>query len=136
MEEIQSLCGPHCFSVPWPVLLYLRMRDLETRFTQLIWFSAFKVKHMNCILEFSLMVQWLRILLPMQETCVQSLVQENLTGHWATKPMCHNHSSLPAQEPMLCDKRNHCNENHLHCKEEPPLATATENPSTAVKIQK
>ena len=37
------------------------------------------------------MVQWFRIHLPLQETPVWSLVQEDFTCHRATKPMCHNY---------------------------------------------
>ena len=39
----------------------------------------------------SLVVQWVRLLLPMQGTQLRSLVQENSTCHWATKPMWHNY---------------------------------------------
>ena len=39
----------------------------------------------------SLVVQWLRIRLPMQGTGVQALVQEDLTCRRATKPMHHNY---------------------------------------------
>ena len=39
----------------------------------------------------SLVVQWLRIHLPMQETQVQALVQEDPTCHGATKPVRHNY---------------------------------------------
>ena len=39
----------------------------------------------------SLVVQWLRIHLPMQGTQVQSPVQEDPTGHEATKPIHHNY---------------------------------------------
>ena len=39
----------------------------------------------------SLVVQWLRIRLPMQGTQVQSLVQEDPTCCEATKPMHHNY---------------------------------------------
>ena len=38
----------------------------------------------------SLVAQWLRIRLPMQETRVQSLVQEDPTCCRATKPVSHN----------------------------------------------
>ena len=38
----------------------------------------------------SLVVQWLRIPLPMQGTWVQPLVQEDSMCHGATKPVCHN----------------------------------------------
>ena len=39
----------------------------------------------------SLVVQWLRIHLPMQGTQVQALVQEDPTCQGATKPMRHNY---------------------------------------------
>ena len=39
----------------------------------------------------SLVVQWLRIRLPMQGTWVQAVVQEDPTCHGATKPMHHNY---------------------------------------------
>ena len=39
----------------------------------------------------SLVVQWLRICLPMQGTRVRALVWEDPTCHRATKPMCHNY---------------------------------------------
>ena len=37
----------------------------------------------------SLVMQWLRIHLPMQGTQVQALFQEDPTCQEATKPMCH-----------------------------------------------
>ena len=39
----------------------------------------------------SLVVQWLRICLPMQGTQVRALVQEDPTCCRAAKPMCHNY---------------------------------------------
>ena len=39
----------------------------------------------------SLVVQWVRILLPMQGTQLRSLAQENSTCHWAIKPVCRNY---------------------------------------------
>ena len=39
----------------------------------------------------SLVVQWLRICLPMQGTQVRALVREDPTCHGATKPMRHNY---------------------------------------------
>ena len=45
----------------------------------------------KCELRASLVAQWLRIRLPMQETQVQALVQEDPTCHGATKPMRHNY---------------------------------------------
>ena len=43
----------------------------------------------------SLVVQWLRIHLPMQGTQVQSLVQEDSTCCRATKPMYHTRACVP-----------------------------------------
>ena len=39
----------------------------------------------------SLVVQWLRILLPMQGTQVRALVREDPTCRGATKPVSHNY---------------------------------------------
>ena len=39
----------------------------------------------------SLVVQWLRIRLPIQGTWVRSLVQEDPTCHRATQPVCHKY---------------------------------------------
>ena len=85
----------------------------------------------------SLVAQWLRICLPMQGTQVRALVREDSTCRRATKPVCHdqwtcalepashNYSThvpqllKPARlEPMLCNKRSHCNEKPVHHKEE------------------
>ena len=52
----------------------------------------------------SLVVQWLRIHLPMQRTQVRSLVQEDPTCCGANKPMCCNYWSPHALEPTLCNK--------------------------------
>ena len=45
----------------------------------------------TCQLGTSLVVQWLRIHLPMQGTQVRSLVQEDPTCCGATKPVHHNY---------------------------------------------
>ena len=41
--------------------------------------------------EAPLVVPWLRICLPMEGTCVPSLVWKYPTCHWATKSACHDH---------------------------------------------
>ena len=46
----------------------------------------------------SLVEEWIRIHLPMQETWVRSLVQEDPTYHEATKPMCHNYWAHALQQ--------------------------------------
>ena len=38
----------------------------------------------------SLVVQWVRICLPMQDTWVRSLIQEDPTCHGATEPLNHD----------------------------------------------
>ena len=47
--------------------------------------------YQNTPIETSLVVQWLRIHLPMQGTQVRTLVQEDPTCREATKPMRHNY---------------------------------------------
>ena len=84
----------------------------------------------------SLVVQWLRICLPVQGTRVQALVQEDPTCCGTTKPLCHNYWACalepvshnywarlprlkPAHlEPVLHNRRSHCNEKPTHCNEE------------------
>ena len=59
------------------------------------------------------MVQWLRICLPMQETQVPHLVQEDSTCCRAIKPV-HNLLKSACPEPKLCNKRSHLNEKPTH----------------------
>ena len=85
----------------------------------------------------SLVVERLRISLPMQETRVRALVWEDPTCHRATKPIRHNYwacilkptshnywAHMPQLltpvrlEPMLCNKRCHRNEKPVHHDEE------------------
>ena len=84
-----------------------------------------------------LVVQGLRICLPMQGTRVRALVREDPTCHGTTKPMHHNYWACalePAShnywalvpqllkpvrlEPTLHNKRSHCNEKLTHRNEE------------------
>ena len=77
----------------------------------------------------SLVAQWLRICLPIQVTWVWALVWEDPTCHGATKSVSHNYWACTLEpvshnywacvpqllkptciEPMLCNKRSHCNE--------------------------
>ena len=90
-----------------------------------------------------LVVQWIRICLPVQGTRVWSLVQEDSTHHRATKPVSHNYGAHTPRllkplypEPMLHNKRSYCNEKPVHCNEEwaPPAATR-ENLCGATKTQ-
>ena len=75
------------------------------------------------VLGASLVVQWLRIPLPMQGTRVRSLVREDPTCCGATKPMCYlacvPQLLKPAYlEPLLLNKRSHHNEKPVHLNEE------------------
>ena len=79
------------------------------------------------------MAQWKRILLPMQETLIRSLIQEDPTDLGAAKPRHHNYGACALEpencnhgtllpkllktehlEPVLCYKRSHCNEKSTH----------------------
>ena len=97
--------------------------------------------------------QWLGICLPMQGTRVGALVQEDPTCHRAAKPVRHNcwacalepasHNywahvpqllKLACLEPVLHNKRSHCNEKPLHHgKEWPPLTATREKPTRRSK---
>ena len=64
----------------------------------------------------SLVVQWTGIHLRTQGTWVQSLVREDPTCCRAAKSVCHNYWASLLQllkpkhpEPVLCNKRSHCN---------------------------
>ena len=48
------------------------------------------------------MAQWKRILLPMQETLIRSLIQEDPTDLGAAKPRHHNYGAC-ALEPENCN---------------------------------
>ena len=80
----------------------------------------------------SLVVQWLRICLPMQGTRVRALVREDPTCRGATKPVpqllsLRSRAREPrvlkpvCLEPMLCNKMSHHNKKPAHRnKEQPP----------------
>ena len=57
----------------------------------------------------SLVVQELRICLPVQGTQVWSLVQEDSTCHRTTKPVDHSYWDPHTLEPVVRNKRSHCN---------------------------
>ena len=63
------------------------------------------------------MAQWLRIRLPWQETRVQALVQEDPTYREQLSP-CTTTTEPERLEPMLHNKRSHCNEKPSHLNEE------------------
>ena len=85
----------------------------------------------------SLVAQWYRICLPIRETWVRSLVWDDPACLGATEPMhhsywgcaleCRDHRTasvqptswncwnLQALEPVLHNKRSHCNEKPAHC---------------------
>ena len=53
----------------------------------------------KCHNQTSLVVQWLRICLPMQETWVWSLAWEDSTYHGTTKPVCYNYWAYTLEMP-------------------------------------
>ena len=84
----------------------------------------------------SLVVQWLRICLPMQGTPVLSLVWEDTTCHRATKPVHHTYWGPYALEAMLYNKRSHLIRRPCTATREWPLLAATrESPPAARKTQ-
>ena len=72
------------------------------------------------VLGTSLVIQWIRIFLPVQETWVRYLVGKDSTCPGVTKQLLK-----PVYlKPALCSRRSHCNEKPVYCSEEwllPPL---------------
>ena len=81
-------------------------------YTELICFRITHYKRQPS--EIPLVVQWLRICLPMQGSRVQSLVQKDPTCLGAAEPVSHNYGTW-ALEPVLCNKRRHHSEKPEHC---------------------
>ena len=75
----------------------------------------------------SLVVQWLRICLPMWGTRVRSLVREDPTCHWATKPVHQNYSRPPSKvgKPHLLSPPATTNQAH------PPWSSCSTREVTA-----
>ena len=68
------------------------IRDLSLHFSKVgSHYIIHKTEKRNPEAGASLMVQWLRIHLPMQGTQVQALVWEDSTCRGATQPVCHNY---------------------------------------------
>ena len=76
----------------------------------------------------SLVVQWLRILLSMQGTQVQSLVWEDPACHRATKPVQRNYPRLCAPEPMCTGEASTMRKPHPAAREWPSLPTTRGKP--------
>ena len=104
----------------------------EYKLVQPLWKTVWRfLKKLN--IELSWVVQWLRIRLPMQGTQVRALVWEDPTCCGATKPVRHNYRACALEpvshnywvcllqlpkpmclEPVLRNKRSHCNEKPAH----------------------
>ena len=82
----------------------------------------------------SLVIQWLRIPLPMQGTQVRSLVQEVSTCRRPTKPVCHNDCSLRGLE-LVFHERSHHSEMLLRRESSPCLLQLEKKARPTAKTQ-
>ena len=101
--------------------------------TSLIWRRLTWAAHLKCVCGVSLVGQWQRSLLPMQETGVWSLLWEGPTCPWAAEPVHRNYRGCalipgnwscwahmlqlpkPAHlKPVLWNKRNHLREKPMN----------------------
>ena len=123
-----------------PLHIYIKFSfypNLHTLFFFLFLERGRESWSLSLILSPGSIMQWLRIRLPVQATRVRSLVREDPTCRGATKPVRHNYWACtlePAShnywarvlqllkptclEPVLRNKRSHCNENPVHRNEE------------------
>ena len=79
----------------------------------------------------SLVVQWLRICLPVKGTWVQSLVGEDSTHRGAIKPVCCNHCNPHVLDLALCTKRSHSSEKPVHHKQNRPCCRSQRKPKSS-----
>ena len=68
-----------------------RNRLIIAIINELINIFKFQKKEKKVNEETSLLAQWLRICLPMQETRFRAVIWEDPTCRGATKPVCHNY---------------------------------------------
>ena len=137
VQEMAALVVELSTTFNCPGRLNAQMRKLEI-------FSRFKKIMMKKLrLGTSLVAQWLRICLPMQETRARSLVREVPTCHGAAKPVCHNYWAC-SLEPMnhnywACTpqllKPAHP-EPVLHNKKSPHSPQLEKSPRAAMKTQR
>ena len=122
-------------------------------FTKLNSKNKYVIKNGYC--GASLVVQWLRIRLPMQEPRVRALVWEDPTCRGATKPLSHNYWASALEpvsynywghvpqllqpvhlEPMLRNKRSHRNEKpRTTMKSSPRSPQLEKSPHATTKTQ-
>ena len=86
------------------------------------WLSDFHIMLLKMIFQTSLVVQWLRILLPVQGLFIWSLVWEDPTCWGAAKPVCYNCWACVPQllkamclEAENCKKISHSDEKPMLC---------------------
>ena len=100
-ELLSVLQAPWCLAPDWPEdvkhIFHCCLRSLKEIPCQNNWVlwrgrNSCQVSNLKIsLLGASLVVQWLRICLPMQGTCVWALVWEDPTCCGATGPMSHNY---------------------------------------------
>ena len=107
-----------CDSTSWS-LQFMRKtaRDKEGATQALLWgYGVSLSAYCSRWYLWTVVVQWLRIHLPMQGTHVWSLVRENSTCHRATKPVHPNYWIPGILESMLHSKRRRHSERPAHRK--------------------
>ena len=108
-SNLVDLCGTQ----EWGVFIIRRLLGIlrfqyHSAWTwKTLWFlpESSHVVKLKTLLETLLVVQWLRIHLPMQETWVQPLVWEDPMCHGATKLVCHNYWAGALQPANLWQEK-------------------------------
>ena len=133
------MINTHFMSVSIARLNFL-MKEMEPFSTQILHFLVLRKYLVNA--KSPLMVQWIKIHLPMQQTLVWFLVQEDSLDLEATKPVFHNYGACMLQllKPECLEsvlhhqKKSHDNEKPTHHNEEqPPLTSTRESLCKSIK---
>ena len=106
-SEEGGTSGPH--TLPSPLAPCMRHQPQSWPFLLLVLDCLTVRKAEKEKMKTSLVIQWIRICLPMQETRVRSLIWEYPTYLGAISP-CSTATEPRLLKPVLCNKRSHHNE--------------------------
>ena len=91
IKEVKEGIRAMLYQVENILLIEIRYKLFKKKQMEMLELKSTIIEMKNSLEGTSLVVQWLRICLPMQGTRVRALVQEDPTCRGATKPVCHDY---------------------------------------------